>query len=558
VSKELTRCKGCQAPIQFLPGAGSRLCPFCGYINLVREQRLAVPSLELKTDEVFHKIQKGDLKGALSLAESLLDPQIQGVRLAYYRACVLLSLEQVTEAVYALIDLTGLDAPQPLRADTQASLAAALFAADRQEEALKSIERCLRLVENHPRAQFTKAKILMEMDRLTEAADVLETTIPLIAQRWKITFPPRPSSMLMLLARIFIRQERPNKAVVPLENLLLQVSAASLPTVARAIKMLGFNYLDTRRNKEEGLTLIRQGALLDPNNQLGLLDSLKSAVEKFDENYAEEIKGYSEKRAEILSEIKDVLRLDEKLSFEPDNLNPDTALSTLHPDADQRTDILEKAARRLDINFFDRGTLYPLETIEDFRRWIVAWRARQYIKRLKRDQLEQERIDKLKAVREHNQTRSSFHRQKDRVDGQRKSKKRRIVRLTLIVLLCSVVIMVVFIAMFGDRLFDRFEGQLVKIDCAAGNEHPPCTLVVSTGQAGRARYLDRTANDSFFSRLVSSWLDQRVQKDGLLLYPLDFPWGDISVKQYKKCFGKQISKTRFSFTPNCKISDPKK
>jgi LSD1 subclass zinc finger protein len=558
VSKELTRCKGCHAPIQFLPGAGSRLCPFCGYINLVREQRLAVPSLELKTDEVFHKIQKGDLKGALSQAESLLDPQIQGVRLAYYRACVLLRLEQITEAVYAFIDLTGLDAPQPLRADTQASLAAALFAADRQEEALEAIERCLRLVENHPRAMFTKAKILMEMDRLSEAADVLESTIPLLTQRWKTTFPPRPSSMLMLLARIYIRQERPNKAVIPLENLLLQVSAASLPTVARAIKMLGFNYLDTRRNKEEGLTLIRQGALLDPQNQLGLLDSLKSAVEKFNESYADEMKGYSEKRAEIFSEIKDVLRLDDKISFKPDQVRPETALSTLHPEADQRTDVLEKAARRLDINFFDRGTLYPLETFEDFRRWIVAWRARQYIKRLKRDQLEQERIDKLKAVREHNQTRSSFHRQKARVDNQRKSKKRFVIRLILIVLLSTIVMSVVFIAMFGDRYFDHFKGQLVKIECAGGNEHPPCTLHVSTGQAGRARYLDRTANDSFFSRLASSWLDQRVQKNGLLLYPLDFPWGDISAKQYRKCFMKQISKTRFTFTPDCRIQDPKK
>ena len=109
MSKERTRCSGCQAPIQLLPGAGSRLCPFCGYINLVREQRLAVPSLELKTDEVFHKIQKGNLKGALSLAESMLDPQAQSVRLAYYRACVLLGLEEVTEAVYAFIDITGLD-----------------------------------------------------------------------------------------------------------------------------------------------------------------------------------------------------------------------------------------------------------------------------------------------------------------------------------------------------------------------------------------------------------------------------------------------------------------
>ena len=110
MEKTRTRCMGCQAPIQFQPGAGSRLCPFCGHINLVREQLVAAPTLELKTDEVFKLMQAGELEKALKLAESVSDDESQNFRLAFYRACILFDMEQVTEAVYTLIDLTGVDA----------------------------------------------------------------------------------------------------------------------------------------------------------------------------------------------------------------------------------------------------------------------------------------------------------------------------------------------------------------------------------------------------------------------------------------------------------------
>jgi tetratricopeptide (TPR) repeat protein len=556
VSKPRTRCTGCQAPIQFQPGAGSRLCPFCGYINLVREQRVAAPALELKTDEIFHLIQRGELDKALRQAEELLDPGVQSVRLAFYRACTLFEMGQVTEAVYTLIDLTGLDAPQHLRADTHARLAEALFAADRKEEALESVERCTKLVEGHPDAQYTHAKILLEFGRLGEAAKVLEETLPSLGKRWKITFPPRPSSLLMMLARIYIKDKRSSKVTIPLENLLLQDTAAPLPMIAEAIHLLGVNYMELRRDKEEGLTLIRQSALLDPENRLGLLDSLKKAVEWCGGDVQSEIRNCSAKRKEVMTEIKEVFLVVDGLMVDPGAMNSETKLSSLNVDADKRTDILQAAAHRLGLRQFDRGTLYPLETMEDFRRWVVAWRAREYIRRLKREELEEERITKLKAALEVRQTRATFHRQRERVEDKRRTGRRRALRISLYSLSGLLVTALVFFVVFGDRWLDQFTGRLIKIECLGEAEGPPCTLHVSTGKVGRNRYRDRTASDSFLTRLLSSWLDQRVQKDGLLLYPLGFPWGDVPADRFKPCFGKPISKTRFSFAPVCVLPPP--
>ena len=129
MSNPPARCMGCKAPIQFQPGAGSRLCPFCGYVNLVREQRLAVPPLELHTDEVFDRLQRGKLTQTIKEADKLLDPENQSIRLTFYRACALYGLGKIDDAIYTLIDLTGQEAPLALRADTHSYLARALLAA---------------------------------------------------------------------------------------------------------------------------------------------------------------------------------------------------------------------------------------------------------------------------------------------------------------------------------------------------------------------------------------------------------------------------------------------
>ena len=46
-------------------------------------------------------------------------------------------------------------------------------------------------------------------------------------------------------------------------------------------------------------------------------------------------------------------------------------------------------------------------------------------------------------------------------------------------------------------------------------------------------------------------LGYRVQKDGTIIYPLAFPVSDIEAEDYRKCAGKRIHKSRFSFTPEC-------
>ena len=107
----------------------------------------------------------------------------------------------------------------------------------------------------------------------------------------------------------------------------------------------------------------------------------------------------------------------------------------------------------------------------------------------------------------------------------------------------------VYLALVGDRLLDRFEGTLAKLECPADGS--PCTLHIATGDAGRARYRDREEG-SFITRMLGRWLDRRVQADGTILYPLGFPLGTIPADDYKKCAGKQIRKDRFSFTPECK------
>jgi hypothetical protein len=100
----------------------------------------------------------------------------------------------------------------------------------------------------------------------------------------------------------------------------------------------------------------------------------------------------------------------------------------------------------------------------------------------------------------------------------------------------------------GDRLLDGFEGTLTKIDCPTDGS--ACTLHIAAGEAGRDRYRDREEG-GWTARLLGRWLDRRVQKDGTILYPLDFPLDDIDAEDYRSCTGKRIGKARFSFTPEC-------
>jgi tetratricopeptide (TPR) repeat protein len=542
----------CEAPIQFQPGAGSRLCPFCGAVNLVREQLISVPEVELKTDGVFRLLGRGRLEQALEQAERVLESVGSHTRMDFYRACTLFELGRSQEAVYLLIDLTGTEAPVQLRADIRAKLAEALLMTDRLDEAEDSVGRAQELLEDHPTARFIQARILMRRGDLIRAIDVLEDTLPQLNRRWKITFPPHRSVLLLLLARLFIKSDQHHKAFVPLENILIQETAAPLHVVAEAARLLGLNYLTSLDNREEGLALIRHGAMLDPENRLGLLDALRSAVSQVQGNVTEEMDSFQQRRAEILSEIQQAFLLVDGVSIDdPAQVTPQLEVASLGPNPDIRTDRLEEAAQRLKLKIFDRGTLYPLLTIEDFRRWVVAWRMRDYLRKLKRDEIETDRKTKLKAAREVTANRAVFHRQKERLADQEattKYQRRNFLRWSLITSLVVLAFLVVYLAVVGDRLLDHFEGTLTRIDCP--KDGSPCTLHIAAGKAGRARFKEREEG-GFAARMLGKWLDRRVQKDGTILYPLDFPVNDIEAKDYQSCTGKRIGKTRFSFTPEC-------
>ncbi len=552
MAKVRTRCMSCEAPIQFQPGAGSRLCPFCGSVNLVREQLISVPEIELQTDGVFRLMGRGRLEQALEQADKAIESAGSHTRLDFYRACILFDLGRSQEAVYLLIDLTGTEAPLQLRADIRAKLAEALLLTDRLDEAMESVNRALDLLEGHPAARFIQARILTRQDRLTEAIGVLEDTLPRLERRWKITFPPPRCVILLLLARLFIKNNQHHKAFAPLENILIQETAAPLHVVAEAARLLGLNYVTSLDSREEGLTLIRHGAMLDPENRLGLLDALRNAVSQAQGNVSEEMESYQERRREILSEIQQAFLLVDGVSIsDPAQVTPQLEIATLGPNPDVRTDRLEEAAQRLKLKTFDRGTLYPLKTIEDFRRWVVAWRMRDYLRKLKRDEIEQERKVKLKAAREVTATRATYHRQKERLATRHtdeRRRRRRILRWSLLAALGLLVLLTVYLAVVGDRLLERFEGRLSRIECPADGS--ACILHVAAGRAGRGRYRDRQEG-SFFRRLLGKWLDRRVQADGTILYPLDFPLGRIPAEGFRDCLGKRIRKDRFSFTPEC-------
>lgn len=552
MAKVRTRCMSCEAPIQFQPGAGSRLCPFCGSVNLVREQLISVPEIELKTDGVFRLLGRGRLERALEQAEQALEAVGNHTRLDFYRACTLFELGRSQEAVYLLIDLTGTEAPVQLRADIHTKLAEALLVSDRLDEAEESVKRAQELLEGHPTARFIQARILMRRGDLVRAIDVLEDTLPQLNRRWKITFPPHRSVLLLLLARLFIKSDQHHKAFVPLENILIQETAAPLHVVAEAARLLGLNYLTSLDSREEGLTLIRHGAMLDPENHLGLLDALSSAVSQVQGNVTEEMDSFQQRREEILSEIQQAFLLVDGVSIDdPAQITPQLEISSLGSSPDIRTDRLEEAAQPLKLKIFDRGTLYPLRTIEDFRRWVVAWRLRDYLRRLKREEIEADRKTKLKAVREVTANRAVFHRQKERLADQEatiKYRRRHFLRWSLLSALVILVFLVVYLAVVGDRLLDSFEGTLTKIDCPADGS--ACTLHIAAGETGRDRYRDREEG-GWTARLLGRWLDRRVQKDGTILYPLDFPLADIDAEDYRSCTGKRISKVRFSFTPEC-------
>lgn len=538
------RCQECAAPVPFLPGAGSRLCPFCDTINLVRERAVATPPLELRTDEVFRLLQQGKPQLALEAAERLLAPGIESVRLSFYRACALFDLGRIQEAAYALIDLTGLDAPAPLRADVQAELAEVLVSAGRLEEAAQACRRAEELLPGHPRARLQRARLLEKKGQPGEASGILEQVQKSLDQPWKVSLPLSSHRVLLLLAEFQQASQHPELARKTLETLLVQATSAPLATVVRACALLARILSEDLKKLDAALLVLRHAVLLDPENRLGLFEDLKRVTAQAGGDPAEEARSFQSAREELMREVCEaLLQQHPPLQEHVSSLGADFPVTDLAPDPDRRTDVLEGAALRLDLKHFDRGTLYPLKTLEDFRRWVARWRLREAVSRMNLEVEERHRRQNLQEMASRRPTPALS------VPVSRGGAQRRRGRILLFSLGPLLLVALAFLWLAGDRFLDQFEGRLISVQCA--NDHPPCVLLIAGGPAARARYRQRAAPANWFSGLLSRWLDRRVREDGTIEYPLSFPWGNISAERYLGCVDHPVKKLLFTLAPLC-------
>ncbi len=540
--KLFSRCLRCGAPIQFQPGAGSRLCPFCDTVNLVREQRVAAPRKELQTDEVFLLLQKGNPEEALLAAERIISTSRSTPRLGIYRAQALLALGRISEAVYALIDLTGEDAPRPLRADVHALLAEALWTAGRKKEAAESVEKSLHLLAGHPAAVLVKVNLLLEEDRSEAALALTAKAIGDLGKPWKITFPPPSWKFILVLARLQSRTGRAAQAIETLENMLLRLLSAPLPAIAEAFRRLGWAYMNQEPTGTHGLEFIRFSIFLEGTGAAAE-QVLVSALEKIGGDLKEQVQQLEGRRSEVMGELCTNLARFGK--WPADGLNPNAELKVLGSEPDSRVDKLEQVARLLGIGDFDRGSLYPLQTVEEFYRWIQAGRGRSFLQRFRSDRLDKERLAKLQQVR---QQWEPLGDERGADEGSGRS-SRRILRWLLISGLVALVLVVFALAILGDRLLNAFSGRLLAIDC--GPSRADCWLLIDAGEEGRQRYLRNSEESSAIKRWINSWLDQGLRQDGVIYYSLDFPWGRMDFERYKACLGRSVEKQRFRLGLEC-------
>ena len=544
------RCMRCEAPIPFSPGAGSRLCPFCGTINLSREQEIAAPPLELKIDEIFRLLQLGQQKSALEQAERMMQSITDNYRLAFYRASILLDMGRNEDAIFALIDLGGMDGPSALRADGQAKLAEALLASQRVEEAQQAAERCLELMDGHPPGCYMLARTLMEKGQNDQALRLLKDTISRLDRTWRITLPIRPTMYRLLMARIQEHQNKPQESIDTLQDLLLQNPSTAINTVARATRMLGLALLKQKDKEPAAQDLLTQASMLDPENRLKLLDALKQACEVNGVDMASALEEFREQRAKLLREIQSALATDDEQGARPEQLTPEMDLTLIHQDADLRCDRLERAALRLNLPRFDRGTLYPLRNIEDFRRWVAAWRLRMRLLALRQAWAKSNRLHGLHQAHEKIKKTNPGSRKKPL---KRSNKRPPWTHWVIAILSLGILAMLTFFFMAGDRYLDQFKGKLVKIECA--EDGTACALAVATGQAGMKRYKEAKEFPNAPEGWWKQWQHGHIEADGLLHYSLSFAWGDLDAKRYQPCLGKPIAKLPFTLSPLCGLLD---
>lgn len=548
VETTISRCSVCHAPVLFQPGTGARRCAFCERISIVREQRISVPAAELMIDEVFHRFQKQQYEEALAMIRQV-DQGENSPRLIFYRACILLAMDKTKDASYLLIDLIGMDSSRELRADVNAKLAEALLRTNRFDEAIQAGQRGLKLVPGHPSCQLVMAQILAASNRLVEAIERLEKLIPILDKPMKVSFPPSRPRTMLFAAQLLYRNGEIQKACSWVETLLHQETAAPIALVLATIGLYAQILCDLQTNPMSA-SKDPQGSQSHDSEVFALLARLTSQLGPNDEPSLQEILSKVPKphismvlpdigtqRAENSKNLREVLGA--MVGWTGD-------LWDLGADPDSRCDQLERAARDLRVFRFDRGTLYPLRTSQDFARWIACWKFREGFFQIKKSIDDANRLEQLRQIH-------AKERQLKKTSTSTlpiKKSKRSTQWIVVGLVLSLVAILGVFVAVAGDRFLDEFQGRLIRIDCLGENGTGPCMLYMDGGKPAQERYLTNTTTKgwrSWFHR----WLDKRVSSDGTIIYPLSFPWGDIKFEIYNACIGKEIVKSSFSLTPEC-------
>jgi len=539
VTAPSTRCLNCKAPIRFQPGAGSRLCHFCDTVNLVREQTISVPQKELQIDEVFLSLQQGLVQDALGLADKILASGQGTVRLKFYRAQAMFVAGRAQEAVYHLVDLTGEDAPLLLRADIHAQLAEILWAVGRQEEALAAAEKALGLVPGHPVAALVKVRWLLVQNRLEAAGRLAEETLRELQKPPRITFPPPPLKFWLLLARIHFSAGRMKKTVEWLENMLLSQAYAPLAAVAEALTLLGRAMFGLEGGRSSARELLRSAVILDGHErEAGKF--LKEVLEREGENWPGELELIEKQREQLWQGMLSVLSQQVKLSA--DQQDRSSPIEILGHNADSRVDMLQKVAGLLGFEQYDRGTLYPLKTLDDFCRWLEAARARRLVSRLRYERQEKDRLERLRQLHKKS---SSTQPRSAQVPVRRRSGLK-IWFWTSIALLLT--LGSVSFAAWGDRWLCEFHGRLRAVECdRQGRE---CWLVVDGGEEARNHH-QKSQLLPPWKRWYVLWRDQKLSQEGIWYFPLNLLWWRTKPDVFRPCIGGEVGKQSFNLLPRC-------
>ncbi len=547
------RCIACQAPISYPSPSSLVLCKYCEVVNPSSTSTTKPLGSSPQAHNLFIQLQLQQLDRAEKKARKLIKTHPDDAFLSFLLACILLEIKQPNEAHTILKAAGEAPAPDYLKADILAKHAESLISTEQFKDAHLVLANCRRMYPDHLYARYLEAQLYAAQNKSTAAISNLEQITSTDAQNAKSFLLVPRSELLLLLGELYQEKKLYKEAIKILQNLITQETAARPSVVAIAACVLGQCYLNNPKYEKLGISVVRFGAFLDPQNQHGLLGELRRASFESGGNGDEEIQTLEQQRKEALFEIQIAFDL---LGEGPQQLQTKieakTPLSVLSNDVDKRVKMLTAASTRILKSPFEENTLYALKVVEDYSCWIAGWRLRKYIKDHKKAELHDEQQLKKEAVKQVQESRSTFLRHQQRVESQRqKTKQSKAMKNTLLAFATFIVLLAVFLFLAGSRFFDEFSGKLTKVQCQDQGNTPPCTLYIDAGIDGRKRYQQRQKANTW----LQNWLDSRVLENGTIVFPLGYTLTSVSAVQFRPCLGKTITKTSFSFSPQC---SPKK